>query len=45
VNNLRGITSKTRDPREITSRLRPLVRVLAVTPIWLAPQHAKPDMN
>ena len=45
VNDLREITSKTRDPREITSRLSPLVRALAVTPIWLAPQHAEPDTN
>ena len=45
VNDLREITGETRDPREITSRLRPLARALAVTPTWLAPQHAKPDTN
>src|SRR4029450_13572407 len=45
VNDLREITAVTRDPREITSRLRPLARALAVTPTWLAPPHAPPDIN
>ena len=45
VKDLREITGETRDPREITSRLRPLVHALAVTPTWLAPQHAEPDIN
>jgi predicted metal-dependent enzyme (double-stranded beta helix superfamily) len=45
VRDLREITAETRDPREITSRLRPLVSALAVTPTWLAPQYAEPDTN
>ena len=45
VIDLREITTETRDPREITRRLRPLVRALAVAPSWLAPQHAEPDTS
>lgn len=45
VNDLREITGETGNPREITSRLRPLVRALAVRPTWLAPHHATPDTN
>jgi predicted metal-dependent enzyme (double-stranded beta helix superfamily) len=45
VIDLREITMETRDPREITRRLRPLVRALAVAPSWLAPQHAEPDTS
>ncbi len=43
VQELREIAAGTGDAREITRRVRPLVRALAAAPIWLAPTHAVPD--
>ena len=43
VRELREIAAETGDASEITRRVRPLVRALAVAPSWLAPAHAVPN--
>jgi Predicted metal-dependent enzyme of the double-stranded beta helix superfamily len=43
VRELRAIAASTADPREITRRVRPLARGLALSRSWLAPQHTVAD--
>jgi len=43
VSELRAIVADPADPREITSRVRPLARALALSRSWLEPQHAIAD--
>jgi predicted metal-dependent enzyme (double-stranded beta helix superfamily) len=43
VRHLRTIATETRDPGEITQRLQPLVRVLALDRTWLEPKHYTGD--
>ena len=39
VNDLRGVVAATKDPLEITSRVRSLVHELALAKTWLEPRH------
>ena len=43
VARLRVITAATRDPREITERVTPLARALALSRTWLEPKHYAGD--
>ena len=43
VSELRAIAADSADPREITSRVRPLALALALSRSWLEPQHAIAD--
>jgi predicted metal-dependent enzyme (double-stranded beta helix superfamily) len=43
VGHLRAITAGTRDPREITERVRPRARSLALARAWLRPAHYAGD--
>jgi predicted metal-dependent enzyme (double-stranded beta helix superfamily) len=43
VARLRAIAAETRDPREITERVRPLARALALSRTWLEPKHYAGD--
>ena len=43
VDDLRAITRESRDPRDIISRVRPLVRDLALARTWLEPRHYQAD--
>jgi predicted metal-dependent enzyme (double-stranded beta helix superfamily) len=43
VRSLRTITADSRDPEEITMRVAPLVRALALARTWLEPKHYTGD--
>jgi predicted metal-dependent enzyme (double-stranded beta helix superfamily) len=39
VSDLRAVTATTKEPREIVSRVRPLLQQLALEKAWLEPRH------
>jgi predicted metal-dependent enzyme (double-stranded beta helix superfamily) len=43
VQDLRSIAAQIQDPREIITRLRPIVRRLALAKEWLQPHHSECD--
>jgi predicted metal-dependent enzyme (double-stranded beta helix superfamily) len=43
VDDLKTIVATTQDPGEITSRVRPLAKALALARTWLGPQHYRCD--